>query len=76
MHGYRTYNMESHHAHHDASPVDQKPLVVDLLATQYGKPQTPPPRQMVSLKIKPSKRDELLTPNLSSVQNRMPIQSG
>ncbi|XP_043662292.1 segmentation protein even-skipped [Drosophila teissieri] len=43
MHGYRTYNMESHHAHHDASPVDQKPLVVDLLATQYGKPQTPPP---------------------------------
>ncbi|XP_017044919.1 segmentation protein even-skipped [Drosophila ficusphila] len=40
MHGYRTYNMESHH---DASPVDQKPLVVDLLSSQYGKPQTPPP---------------------------------
>lgn len=43
MHGYRTYNMESHHAHHDSSPVDQKPLVVDLMASQYGKPQTPPP---------------------------------
>jgi len=44
MHGYRTYNMENHHAHHaDDRSVDQKPLVVDLMATQYGKPQTPPP---------------------------------
>ncbi|XP_017012487.3 segmentation protein even-skipped [Drosophila takahashii] len=43
MHGYRTYNMESHHAHHDDRSVDQKPLVVDLMANQYGKPQTPPP---------------------------------
>ncbi|XP_030387175.1 segmentation protein even-skipped [Scaptodrosophila lebanonensis] len=42
MHGYRTYNMENHHAHHD-NTVDQKPLVVDLMSTQYGKPQTPPP---------------------------------
>ncbi|KAH8390999.1 hypothetical protein KR215_003371 [Drosophila sulfurigaster] len=41
MHGYRTYNMESHH--HDSNAVDQKPLVVDLISTQYGKPQTPPP---------------------------------
>ncbi|XP_034650909.1 segmentation protein even-skipped [Drosophila subobscura] len=41
MHGYRTYNMESHH--HDSNAVDQKPLVVDLMATHYGKPQTPPP---------------------------------
>ncbi|KAL7736574.1 hypothetical protein ACLKA6_015216 [Drosophila palustris] len=41
MHGYRTYNMESHH--HDSNTVDQKPLVVDLISTQYGKPQTPPP---------------------------------
>jgi len=41
MHGYRTYNMESHH--HDSNNVDQKPLVVDLISTQYGKPQTPPP---------------------------------
>ncbi|XP_023162727.1 segmentation protein even-skipped [Drosophila hydei] len=42
MHGYRTYNMESHH-HDSSSAVDQKPLVVDLISTQYGKPQTPPP---------------------------------
>jgi len=33
--------MESHH--HDSNNVDQKPLVVDLISTQYGKPQTPPP---------------------------------
>ncbi|XP_030560505.1 segmentation protein even-skipped [Drosophila novamexicana] len=43
MHGYRTYNMESHHHDGSSSAVDQKPLVVDLISTQYGKPQTPPP---------------------------------
>nr|AAO01106.1 eve-PA [Drosophila willistoni] len=44
MHGYRTYQMENHHAHqHDNTAVDQKPLVVDLISAQYGKPQTPPP---------------------------------
>ncbi|KAH8416096.1 hypothetical protein KR222_008118 [Zaprionus bogoriensis] len=43
MHGYRTYNMESHHHDSSSSSVDQKPLVVDLISTQYGKPQTPPP---------------------------------
>lgn len=41
MQGYRTYNMENHHSlHHEA---DQKPLVVDLINSHYGKPQTPPP---------------------------------
>ncbi|XP_064540365.1 segmentation protein even-skipped [Drosophila montana] len=43
MHGYRSYNMESHHHDGSSSAVDQKPLVVDLISTQYGKPQTPPP---------------------------------
>ncbi|XP_013110685.1 segmentation protein even-skipped [Stomoxys calcitrans] len=42
MQGYRSYAMENHHnLHHDSN--DQKPLVVDLMSGQYGKPQTPPP---------------------------------
>lgn len=42
MQGYRTYAMENHHNHHlDVS--DKKPIVVDLMTGQYGKPQTPPP---------------------------------
>ncbi|XP_065369858.1 segmentation protein even-skipped [Calliphora vicina] len=42
MQGYRSYTMENHHnIHHDSN--DQKPLVVDLMTGQYGKPQTPPP---------------------------------
>lgn len=43
MHGYRSYNMENHHHDNSSSSVDQKPLVVDLISTHYGKPQTPPP---------------------------------
>lgn len=43
MHGYRSYNMENHHHDSSSSSVDQKPLVVDLISTHYGKPQTPPP---------------------------------
>ncbi|XP_073846463.1 homeobox protein even-skipped [Musca autumnalis] len=42
MQGYRSYTMENHHNHHHDSN-DQKPLVVDLMSGQYGKPQTPPP---------------------------------
>ncbi|XP_037810751.1 segmentation protein even-skipped [Lucilia sericata] len=42
MQGYRSYTMENHHnIHHDNN--EQKPLVVDLMTGQYGKPQTPPP---------------------------------
>ncbi|KAM7346164.1 homeobox protein even-skipped [Cochliomyia hominivorax] len=42
MQGYRSYTMENHHnMHHESN--DQKPLVVDLMTGQYGKPQTPPP---------------------------------
>ncbi|XP_055920067.1 segmentation protein even-skipped [Eupeodes corollae] len=37
MQGYRNYAMEHHQA------VDQKPIVVDLMPSQYTKPQTPPP---------------------------------
>ncbi|XP_036332679.1 segmentation protein even-skipped-like [Rhagoletis pomonella] len=45
MQGYRTYNIDAHHAshHHDSTSAEQKPLVVDLMATQYAKSQTPPP---------------------------------
>uniref|UniRef100_A0A1A9WYU6 Homeobox domain-containing protein n=1 Tax=Glossina brevipalpis TaxID=37001 RepID=A0A1A9WYU6_9MUSC len=42
MQGYRSYNIESHHLHHN-DVTEQKPLVVDLMSAQYGKPQTPPP---------------------------------
>ncbi|XP_037951325.1 segmentation protein even-skipped-like isoform X2 [Teleopsis dalmanni] len=35
--------MENHHHAHLDSNADQKPLVVDLMSAQYGKPQTPPP---------------------------------
>ncbi|XP_075166845.1 homeobox protein even-skipped [Haematobia irritans] len=42
MQGYRSYTMDNHHnLHHESN--DQKPLVVDLMSGQYGKPQTPPP---------------------------------
>ncbi|XP_011296375.1 segmentation protein even-skipped [Musca domestica] len=43
MQGYRSYTMENHHNHHHHDANDQKPLVVDLMSGQYGKPQTPPP---------------------------------
>lgn len=42
MQGYRSYAMENHHSHHHEAQ-EQKPLVVDLMSGQYGKPQTPPP---------------------------------
>ncbi|KAI9582517.1 segmentation protein even-skipped [Glossina fuscipes] len=42
MQGYHSYNIESRHLHHN-DVADQKPLVVDLMSAQYGKPQTPPP---------------------------------
>ncbi|XP_053963779.1 segmentation protein even-skipped isoform X1 [Anastrepha ludens] len=43
MQGYRPYNMDAHHASHHHDNADQKPLVVDLIATQYAKSSTPPP---------------------------------
>lgn len=50
MQGYRSYTMENHHSlHHDAN--DQKPLVVDLMSGQYGKPQTPPPSPNGKLRL-------------------------
>lgn len=39
MHTYRAY---AAHVHDSVNP-DQKPLVGDLIATQYVKSQTPPP---------------------------------
>lgn len=42
MQGYRSYSLENQHSiHHDNH--EQKPIVVDLMTGQYGKPQTPPP---------------------------------
>lgn len=55
MQGYHSYNIESRHLHHN-DVADQKPLVVDLMSAQYGKPQTPPPSPNGRLNKKYSQR--------------------
>lgn len=80
MHGYRSYNMENHqHDNSSSSSVDQKPLVVDLISTHYGKPQTPPPSPngKFSPRLAPlSFLALVLIPRSSSAPARVPVQPG